>query len=128
MNINEKRLHQAAELAGDSRDDKNYYLGCIGIRHDNVLVKSVNHFHSGQQVPDHHAEARVLKKAGYGAILYVARVLKCDKVTWANARPCTTCRNIIKSRGVKKVYYTVGPSEYGVWNVVEDFEQGTYSA
>ena len=38
---------------------------------------------------------------------------------WALAWPCGGCRLLIRNRGVKKVYYIIGPNEYGVWNPYE---------
>ena len=105
----------AAQLAGKSQDDKSFYMACVAKRADGAIVSSVNHCVSGQAIPEHHAEARVLRKCDYGAVLYLARVLKRDRETWANAKPCKRCQALIRNYGVKKVYYTVGPNEWDVW-------------
>ena len=105
----------AAKLAAQSKDDqKNFFLGCIALRKDGVLVSSTNQTVIEHKTPSAHAEARVLRKAGWGAILWVARVLK-DRQTWANAKPCSFCRTLIANKNVQKVYYTIGPNEYGIW-------------
>lgn len=112
-----KLLKKAAHLAGTNKDIKNFYMACVAVRKDGAIVTGINHCVSGQRIPEHHAEARALRKAGVGAVLYVARVLKVDKKTWANSKPCAYCRYKIRSQGVIRVYYTIGPNEWGVWNV-----------
>ena len=59
-----------------------------------------------------HAEHRVLKKAGKGPILYVARIDRYGH--WAMAKPCNLCQTLIKNRRVKRVYYTITKDEWGV--------------
>jgi deoxycytidylate deaminase len=108
-------LKSAAKLAGQCVEDKSFYVACIAKRADGATVNSINHCVHGQPIPEHHAEARVLRKCDYGATLYVARVLRRDKETWANAKPCGRCQALIRNYGVKKVYYTIGPNEWGVW-------------
>lgn len=108
-------LKKAAQLAGESRDEKSFYMACIVVRSDGAVVSSVNHNVAGQPIPEHHAEARALRKADHGCVLYVARVLKRDRKTWAMAYPCAFCRALIKNRGVKKAYYTIGPNRWGTW-------------
>jgi len=108
-------LNKAVVLAGESRDDKSFYMACIAKRADGAIISSVNHCVSGQCIPEHHAEARALRKCDYGAVLYIARVLKRDRKTWAMASPCAFCRALIKNRGVKKAYYTIGPNRWGTW-------------
>jgi deoxycytidylate deaminase len=107
-------LKKAVWIAGESPDKKSFYMACVGKRADGAIVSSVNHCVSNQRIPKHHAEARVLRKCDHGSTLYVARVLK-DKKTWANAKPCKKCQALIKNMGVKRVYYTVGPNEWGTW-------------
>ena len=108
---NKQNLSRVAKLAY-SNLEKNFLVGCIALRRDGVEVQSTN---SRVQIPhpQAHAEARVLKKAGLGAILYVARVTRDKK--WCMAKPCASCQNLIRSRRVKRVVYTIGPNEFGVW-------------
>ena len=108
-------LIRAAKFAArDCATEKNFFLGCIAIRQDGAEVKSRNSKVQNPH-PDGHAEAKVLKKTGKGAILWVARVLK-DGKTWAMAKPCPKCQILIKNKGVERVYYTIGPGEHGVWD------------
>lgn len=110
-----KEIFRAVSIAANSKDnDKSYYLGCVALRYDGVLVTSTNTTVIENQTPSAHAEARALRKAGRGAILWVARVLK-DRKTWAMAKPCKNCRARILNKEVIKVYYTTGPGEFELW-------------
>ena len=106
-------LQQAAILAASSKDKKNFFLGSIAVRKDGLLVQATNLTSPENKTPTAHAEVRALKKAGWGATLWVARVTK--EGVWALARPCPTCQAFIENKGVKKVYYTIGPNEWGIW-------------
>lgn len=111
-----KELHRAAWLAANSKvRDKNYFLACLALRKDGVMVHSTNSTVAENPTPSAHAESRCLRKTGSEAILWVARVLK-DRKTWAMAKPCRHCRSLILNKNVKRVYYTIGPNEYGIWN------------
>lgn len=106
-------LQQAANLAFDAADGrKNYLLACIARRKDGAIVRSRN---STMRHPcsDGHAESRVLRKAGHGATLWVARVTRNGE--WKMAKPCEKCQALIRNHSVKRVYYTIAPNEWGVW-------------
>lgn len=116
-------LHQAALISLPTSDDdlRNFWIGCIGIREDGVLVSSRNGsvgfsttVENYQLVPSSHAEGRVLRKLGKNGIVYVARVSRKDR-TLAMARPCGMCQVRLKAFNVKKVFYTINPEQYGVW-------------
>jgi deoxycytidylate deaminase len=65
-----------------------------------------------------HAEQMTLikgRKFTDGGILYVARVTKAKNL--ALASPCSVCRYLIKESNIKRVHYSVGPNEWGEWNV-----------
>jgi len=109
----EDYLNMAAELAAKGDPAKNYLLGCIGVRTDGAIVKSDNLLIK-EPLPEAHAEFRVVRKVDKGSCLYVARVVR-KGFLWANSRPCPTCTARIKNKKIKAVYYTIGPSEYGVW-------------
>lgn len=106
-------LIEAARVARESVDGRPFLLGCVAKRKDGAYVYSYNS-HSNFPLYAGHAEARALRKAGSGAIIWVARVLR-KNGEWAMARPCGRCQALIKNRKVKKVYYTIGPNEYGIW-------------
>lgn len=107
-------LNMAAGAA--IRDDgRTYHLGAVAIRSDGALVSARN---ARTECPNRlaHAEYRVARKADVGAIVFVARVTRDGQ--WAMSRPCSNCQRAMKSRGVKKAYYTIAPEEYGVLNLV----------
>jgi len=109
-----KMLDDAAKLAAETKQEgKQFLLGCIAERQDGVLVKSTN---AKVRTPEAsgHAEARSLRKAGFGATLWVARVLRDG--SWAMAKPCKHCETLIRNKGVKKVYYTTGPNSWESWD------------
>lgn len=100
-------LRLAAEVAASrgELDLREYLLGAVAIRTDGVIVSSKNG-PANNVFPPCHAEARVLRKAGAGAILYVARVRRGDG-SWGLAMPCKACMRLIRRRHVVAVYYTV---------------------
>jgi len=117
--IEGKKIFHYFEIAGriaqQKKDRRTYLLGAIGIRSDGAMVFAQNGPTESPN-PLAHAENRLSKKLDYGATVYVARVRICDG-QFAMAKPCPNCRRILKSRGVKKVMYTIGPDEYGVLNL-----------
>lgn len=105
------------EIAGRTaskrkHDQRAFWLGAAAERSDGVIVTSCNG-PSPERERKVHAEYRLSKKLDHGATVYVARVrIKDGK--FANARPCSNCQNALRARKVKKVYYTIGPNEFGV--------------
>jgi tRNA(Arg) A34 adenosine deaminase TadA len=93
---------------------KDYLLAAVIQRKDGAIVVSANSL-SHLPTPSGHAEARAIRKADVGSTLYVARVTRDGE--WAMSKPCKHCQALIRNRGIKKVYYTIGPGEYGVWDV-----------
>jgi len=75
-------------------------------------VTSTNGGMAGGQCPSQHAEARLARKLDYGSVVYVSRTLKNGDV--ALAKPCARCYAILRGKGVRKVFYTINESEYGV--------------
>jgi len=109
-----KMLNKAARLAYESNHEKNFLIACIGKRKDGVFVQSDNSLVKDPS-PCQHAEAKVLRKTGKGATLWIARVLR--NGTWAMSKPCKNCQKLIRNMNVKKVYYTISHKEYGTWNL-----------
>lgn len=106
----ERYLNLAAQKAWKD-DARSFYLGAVGIRYDGAIVWARNQ--AKQMIsPDYHAEARLVKMLDVGSVVFVARI-RLDINEWANARPCRICRQKLKSRGVRFVYYTIGPGEWG---------------
>lgn len=90
---------------------QHFRLGAAGLRKDGAYVVSYN---GAQQAPEwkHHAEARLCRKLTPKSIVAVARVLVDG--SWAMAKPCDNCRKCLERMGVKRVYYTIAPDEFGV--------------
>jgi tRNA(Arg) A34 adenosine deaminase TadA len=107
-------------LPSDHSDLRGFWIGCVGIRKDGVLVSSKNgavfstSIENYQLIPSSHAEGRVLRKVGYGATLFVGRVSRKDGIL-AMARPCAMCSVRLSSFKVEKAYYTIDPFHYGVF-------------
>jgi len=91
---------------------KTFFLGAIGIRSDGVMVHADNGF-SMQVERKGHAEYRVAQKLTPYSEVYVCRISRLTG-EFANAKPCNSCQKMLRSKGVRKVYYTMGPKEYGV--------------
>lgn len=114
-----RHLKLAAEVAANDRKTrrKNYLFACVIKRKDGAVVVSQN---ATTRIPEPalHAEARALRKADRGCVMYVARVTRDG--AWAMAKPCASCQALIRSRGVKRVFYTIAPNEWGVWEVSKE--------
>jgi tRNA(Arg) A34 adenosine deaminase TadA len=112
MNKILKYFKIAGEVATIKNDNRHFWLGAIAIRSDGVMVKSNN---GPTPMPNRqvHAEYRVLNKCGFGATIYVARIRQ-DTKSYGMARPCANCLKAMRSKGVKRIYYTIDENEYGV--------------
>ena len=95
-------------------DHKHFLFGAVCLRKDGAVVVSSNIRTTDPSV-NAHAESRILRKAGHGAILWLARVDRHGK--WAMSKPCPNCSTLIVNRNVKRVYYTVEDNVYAVWDV-----------
>jgi len=110
----------AAKTATSKSDGRSFLLGAIGIRKDGTMVRSLN---SPTQCPERqvHAECKLCKKLDFGATVYVARV-RLDNFQFGLSRPCFSCQKIMRHKGVKKAYYTISPTEFGVLNFIRNSE------
>jgi len=95
----------AADVATHTDDCRAYKIGAVAVRRDGVIVTAAN-IPSQHQMLACHAEARVLRKAGKGSTLYVARVMPGG--SYGLARPCSGCAGLIRAKKVAKVFYTLG--------------------
>jgi deoxycytidylate deaminase len=106
-------LRLASKVANVSIDTcRKAFIGCIAVRKDGAIVSSRNSATRNPTgpAPVSHAERKVLKKSGYGATLYVARVRRDGSI--GCAKPCARCRASMRSMGVERVYYTISPDEW----------------
>lgn len=114
MSYVDDMLDRAAKYA--IKDDRRtFIIGAVGERTDGALVFSRNLPAEDYEMYVH-AEARLTKKSDVGTVVYVARVRR-DDGNWGNARPCRSCRRIMKSRGINLIYYTIEAGEYGVMDL-----------
>ncbi len=118
-----KMILEAAQYAlSTAHDDKrNYLLGAVGVRSDGAMVHAQNgsvcigvssEMHGGLTFPEAHAERRLSRKLDVGSTVWVARVARSDG-SLRNSRPCYDCMLALRSRKVKKVYYSINSTEYG---------------
>jgi hypothetical protein len=96
-------LSIARELAKGGEDYKGYRLCAIGLRADGILVWARNGA-SVEPTPAVHAEARLSRKLTPGSVVFVVRIRKDGSM--ALAKPCSSCRNVLRSCGVVEVYYS----------------------
>ena len=116
MNLLYVAARLAAGLQGKQRQE--FYLAAVGVRRDGTIVRATNkamRSMADRPVPTSHAEARLCRKLDLGAEVYVARVVRDG--SWAMSRPCGRCRAVMRSSKVRRVYYTIGPDEYGVMDL-----------
>ena len=90
-------------------DLRAHAIGAVAIRADGTLVKARN---GSDTLPNPaiHAEYRVMRKAGHGAIVYVARQRKDGRI--GLAKPCSHCLCTLRNKGAARVYYTVAEHEF----------------
>lgn len=111
-------IELAAKIASGG-PDRNFRLGAVAKTRDGILVCATNgpvnlSTNSKEPVrhPAAHAEARALRKAGYGASLWVTRLITSGMTM---AKPCAHCQALIRSYDVERVIYSIGPDEYDIW-------------
>jgi len=123
------QLAAQAAMPTDNCDMREFWIGCVGIRTDGAVIISKNSSiyttdvgDNFQIIPMVHAEPRALRKLNWGSIMFVARVMR-NNNEYGMARPCPTCQIFIKSKGIKKVYYTINSKFYGVFYPKSDTDR-----
>jgi len=106
-----KCFQEAKKFAIKRLDNRNFILGAVGIRKDGAKVFSRNGANRNRDFRSH-AEARLCRKLDQGSVVWVVRVSRNGAL--ASARPCEHCQKILRSTGVKRCFYSVSNSEYGV--------------
>ncbi len=108
----------AKKVALAHDDNRGFFLGAIGIRHDGAVVKSCNgpviiyDDTKKTSYPAAHAEYRLARKLDKGSIVFVCRIRRVDD-SFGMARPCQDCQRKLAAKGVKKVNYTLNNNEFG---------------
>ena len=106
-------LRLAATIAQKTTDKRrNFLLGAIAIRSDGVLVSASN-LPVRQKTPEAHAEYRVSRKLDVGATVYVARKNRRGGGL-GFAKPCLRCESAMRNKGVKRCFYTINNTKFGV--------------
>lgn len=108
-------LSKVAAYAARRNDQRSYFVGAMGLRADGASVISCNGPATNKSAVIH-AETRLSAKLDVGATVWVARSRRSDGAL-ALAKPCPNCERVLRNRGVKKVFYSVSPNEYGVLNL-----------
>ncbi len=106
-----KRFFRLAKDIAIKNDCRQYRFGAVGIRTDGTMVFSRN-IPTRHPEPKAHAESRVVRKLNRGSIVYVVRIDRKNNLTMA--RPCKHCQRIMKSKGIKRCYYSISNKEFGV--------------
>jgi deoxycytidylate deaminase len=101
----------AAKLTFSKKDERSFFLGAVGIRSDGKIVTAIN---GSSKIPTRqaHCEYRLCTKLDVGSVVYLVRMRRDGLL--GNSKPCHNCQKVLKTTGVKRVYYSIGPSEYGV--------------
>jgi len=89
---------------------QNFRLGAAAERADGKLVVAVNGL-ALRPCWNCHAEARLCRKLTPDSVVAVVRVDGDGQ--WKLARPCESCQRCLKRSGVKRVFYSIAPNEYG---------------
>lgn len=107
-----KYFEIARKLAITDTSSKSFLLAAVGCRSDGAMVSAIN---SISQEPNRllHAERKLMPKLDYRSTVYVVRVRLLNGEL-ACSRPCFSCQKALKSRRVKRCYYTINNNEYGV--------------
>lgn len=105
------RVAQSVACKGETKIKRHYRLGAVGLRNDGALV-TANNLPCQGIIASGHAEARLVRKLDQGSVVYVVRIQRDGELT--TARPCDSCQKAMRGRGVKRCYYSISESEYGV--------------
>jgi deoxycytidylate deaminase len=109
-----KYFELAAQFAASKCDQRSYRLGAVAIRNDGTIVGSLN----GpclEPCANVHAEWKLGRKLDRGSVVFVVRIS--GDGSYALAAPCNSCFNLLKSKRVKRIYYTSGPDDFGSVNL-----------
>lgn len=114
-------FEMAARAATSKNDRRAFFIGAIGIRSDGTVVKA---FNSPAENRNRciHAEYRLSKKLDYDADVYIARV-RMDDYEFGMARPCISCQKTLRTKKVRRIYYTIDKNRYGMINFNDNLEK-----
>jgi hypothetical protein len=95
----------------DCDDNRTFFIASCALRTDGKMVFSQNSLNK-QPNPVGHSEHKLCKKLTRGAVVYVVRISR--NGSFALSKPCQSCENILRLRGVKKVIYSISNNSYGI--------------
>jgi deoxycytidylate deaminase len=105
---------------------KGYRLGATLVKNSQVVSVGYNQYKTHPALapyslyPYLHAESHAILRHGTdncnGLHLYVARIRRDG--SFAMAKPCRPCRDLIMDVGIRKVYYTRDDNIIGIWEPV----------
>ena len=107
----DKYFSIAKEIAIKKDDYRSHRLAAVGLRKDGVLVSASN----GQALDkcaEAHAEVRLARKLTPFSDVFVVRVRRSGEL--AMAIPCHNCQQVLRSRGVSRVFFTTAPTQWGI--------------
>ncbi len=86
-------------------------IGAVGVRNDGAVVSAKN-LPNPNLNPRVHAEYLLCRKLDDNAVVFVVRLTRTG--VYGNSRPCIHCQIAMRQKGIKKCYYTINETEYGV--------------
>jgi deoxycytidylate deaminase len=106
------RFFQIAKKLSQKSDHRQHRLGCILVKGNSLIGLGFNqnktHTKSTNEFRTLHAEVSAIVNANeedlYGSVAYVYRETKSGAL--GLSKPCAACENMLRSFGIKKVYYT----------------------
>lgn len=126
--MNKKRAFELAKKAAKESPFEIRRHGAVLIRGGKILSSGFNlcvHSKLSDRFKKHagegtrHAEVAAIlgidKKVTSGADIYVVRLNK--KGELKNSRPCLMCQDILKFVGVRRAFYSISDTEYGVLKI-----------
>lgn len=129
--MSKKRYFQLAANIAAQSDFKSYKHGAVLIKGGSVINTAHNecvHSKLADRFKKHdgwgtrHAELNVClgidKKVTNNADVYVVRINRDGLLR--NSRPCSMCIDTMKFLNIRRVYYSISQTEYGVINLKDD--------
>ena len=122
-----RALRMAAKAAENSGHDT-FRHGAVLVKGGsimNISANNDNHTSFGQRFRSQpgratqHAEVACIlgmdRSVTQGSTMYVARVDK--QGCWRLSKPCSMCHEAMKFVGIRRVVYTIAPSEWGTYKL-----------
>jgi deoxycytidylate deaminase len=127
---NRSRAHikLAIRVAQNTTHDNRYHFGAVLARKGRVINVGWNQCRTHPQSKTRynwiHCEQKLLLGISgrnlAASDIFIARMGYNCRSQMMMAKPCKRCQAIILEAGIRKVYYTIGPGQIGVWNVKRD--------